>query len=173
MAAVPAGGPGRERHKRTPANRAHLFVLVASWIVPWARNVPGRRPRPSVIFCKGSNGFCCERARKPAPPCAPSPAQPGPATLQSSAPSSSYGPPNEPRSRYPAQSEKLHVGACWCCRSSAHAERASSVKYNIVTCSACLRSRQSKAAEPTSLFKMFLQLIKSLQESGEVAKQRQ
>jgi hypothetical protein len=41
----------------SPANRDHLFVFVTNRDAP---HVSERHLRPSVIFCKATNGFRCE-----------------------------------------------------------------------------------------------------------------
>jgi transposase len=60
MAAVPIGEPGRKLRRRIATNRAHLFVFVTNRGVPVTNNVSERHLRPSVIFRKVTNGFCCE-----------------------------------------------------------------------------------------------------------------
>jgi transposase len=59
MAAAPQGEPGRRLHKRILANRAHLFVFMSNRAVPPTNNIDERDLRPSVIFRKVTNGFCC------------------------------------------------------------------------------------------------------------------
>jgi transposase len=60
LAVVPIGEPGRKRHKRMLANRAHLFVFMSNRAVPPTNNISERHLRPSVIFRKVTNGFRCE-----------------------------------------------------------------------------------------------------------------
>jgi transposase len=60
IAAGPIGEPGRKLRQRIAANRAHLFVFVSHRDVPYTDNVSERHLRPSVIFRKVTNGFCCE-----------------------------------------------------------------------------------------------------------------
>ena len=59
--ALPRHGEVAERLRRRIArDRAHLFVFVTDRAVPSTNNVSERALRPSVIFCKVTNGFRSE-----------------------------------------------------------------------------------------------------------------
>ena len=60
---VPVGELGRKLHKRTLANRAHLFVFMTNRAMQCTNIVSERHLRPSMIF-KVINGFRCEWGAK-------------------------------------------------------------------------------------------------------------
>src|SRR4051794_80695 len=60
LTAVPIGGAGPKMHKRTPPHPGATFVFMSNRAVPATNNVSERHLRPSVVFCKVTNGFRCE-----------------------------------------------------------------------------------------------------------------
>jgi hypothetical protein len=98
MAAVPIGEPGRKLRRRIAANRAHLLVFVTDRRVPFTNNVSERNLRPSVIFRKVANGSAASGVPRPTPHFAPLSAPQRRTALQCLPSSSSFWPPDCPRS---------------------------------------------------------------------------